>query len=314
VILALCTSLRDASTSQLKDPTYCAQFVGASWIPHFIRMAEERGHQVVAGKEAREMPAGMVHVIQEDQESYGRELIERGAQGSVLFCLESPLYVPDFYDGIEADMKFFRHTWSFTHGERIPFPSFDEEMTFKTPKAWNLRRPLVMVASNKHYSSRVLPWSKSYQAALENQLQDHRYTVIGTLKDALGIMDLYGKGWPQGYAPEIRDKIACIENYKYAVCFENLAMPGYVTEKIIDCLVAGVVPIYFGAPDIGEIIPKHLYINFRHFNSWPDCLNWIGAGSHERRIDEGRQWLKTEAGKRYSYQGFARRMAELACA
>lgn len=45
-----------------------------------------------------------------------------------------------------------------------------------------------------------------------------------------------------------------VEQYRFALVFENNRVPGYVTEKITNALLADTVPIYWGAPDIAEHI------------------------------------------------------------
>jgi len=45
-------------------------------------------------------------------------------------------------------------------------------------------------------------------------------------------------------------------------------MQGYVTEKIFDCFYAGTIPLYLGASDIPELIPKEAFIDCRQFSSW----------------------------------------------
>ena len=53
--------------------------------------------------------------------------------------------------------------------------------------------------------------------------------------------------------------------------FENARdIPGYITEKLFDCLFAGCVPIYWGEPNIQSIVPKECFIDFRHFLAKPD--------------------------------------------
>ena len=37
-----------------------------------------------------------------------------------------------------------------------------------------------------------------------------------------------------------------LQNYKFNICFENSLSPGYTTEKLLECLMAGCIPIYFG--------------------------------------------------------------------
>jgi len=44
----------------------------------------------------------------------------------------------------------------------------------------------------------------------------------------------------------VENKHATLKEYKYSLCFENSYYPGYVTEKIFDCIAAGCTPIYWG--------------------------------------------------------------------
>ena len=45
-------------------------------------------------------------------------------------------------------------------------------------------------------------------------------------------------------------KIDFMKNFRFALVFENSSHPGYTTEKIVDAMVAGCIPIYWGNPDI----------------------------------------------------------------
>jgi len=42
--------------------------------------------------------------------------------------------------------------------------------------------------------------------------------------------------------------------YKFVIAGENAIFPGYVTEKILNALLANTIPIYIGAPDIFEVV------------------------------------------------------------
>lgn len=56
-------------------------------------------------------------------------------------------------------------------------------------------------------------------------------------------------------------KIAIIGSYRFCLGLENSILPDYVTEKMFDPLRAGSVPVYFGAPNAGEFVPEHSYID-----------------------------------------------------
>ena len=59
----------------------------------------------------------------------------------------------------------------------------------------------------------------------------------------------------------------------FAFCFENSdSYCGYITEKIFDAFFSGTIPIYFGAPDIQDYIPKNCYIDYRQFHSTDELV------------------------------------------
>eukprot|EP00466_Bigelowiella_natans_P018417 jgi/Bigna1/91619/estExt_fgenesh1_pg.C_1090029 len=54
--------------------------------------------------------------------------------------------------------------------------------------------------------------------------------------------------------------VKTFERYKFAITFENRQLKGYLTEKIMNALLAGIVPIYFGAPDIRKYLNEKRFI------------------------------------------------------
>lgn len=47
-----------------------------------------------------------------------------------------------------------------------------------------------------------------------------------------------------------------VARYKFVIAYENSACNDYITEKLWRPLVLGVVPIYFGAPNIQVSLPS----------------------------------------------------------
>jgi len=66
-------------------------------------------------------------------------------------------------------------------------------------------------------------------------------------------------------------KLETLNNYKFYVCFENCYdeywSNNYVTEKIYDCFASKIIPIYYGAYNIEDIIPNDLYIDYRDYKN-----------------------------------------------
>lgn len=70
----------------------------------------------------------------------------------------------------------------------------------------------------------------------------------------------------------IDDKFLFQQQYKFSIAYENSSTPGYTTEKIIQALAAGTVPIYWGNPEILSEINSGCFINAHDFNSMDDLI------------------------------------------
>jgi hypothetical protein len=46
----------------------------------------------------------------------------------------------------------------------------------------------------------------------------------------------------------VKDKLGFIKNYKFTIAFENSAVPGYTTEKLLEPILVKSIPVYFGNP------------------------------------------------------------------
>lgn len=84
--------------------------------------------------------------------------------------------------------------------------------------------------------------------------------------------DLYGVGWPHGYPcyrGAVGTKRKALTRYRFSICFENAhSIPGYITEKLFDALIAGCIPVYWGAPNIDRYVPAECFIDARNFDSF----------------------------------------------
>lgn len=78
------------------------------------------------------------------------------------------------------------------------------------------------------------------------------------------------------YKGMVNSKYETMKNYKFSVCYENIKdQPGYITEKIFDSFFAGCVPIYWGAKNVTEHIPKECFIDKREFDSFEEIYDFI---------------------------------------
>jgi alpha(1,3/1,4) fucosyltransferase len=60
-------------------------------------------------------------------------------------------------------------------------------------------------------------------------------------------------------------KVAFMQPYKFAITFENAQQVGYTTEKIVDAMRAGCIPVYWGNPKVDRDFNPKSFINYYDF-------------------------------------------------
>lgn len=224
---------------------------------------------------------------------------------------------------------------------RLSFPSYWRNQ-MSTPKPWPQRKHAVLVAANKYWHERKWPrvrstkdalrilrhglrkhLSPTYQSCWRLQLHDARFDLLQVL-GSRGEVEVFGRGWDDtsnlppyqsarlaairsAFKGPCDDKHELLGRYKFTIAYENTAYPGYVTEKVIDAMVAGSVPVYMGAPDIAEQLPAEAFIDARAFGS-PEAISarmeQMTKSEAAAIIDAGQEFLRSLQGQRHTYEGF----------
>ncbi|MCH9621548.1 MAG: hypothetical protein S4CHLAM20_09700 [Chlamydiia bacterium] len=160
-------------------------------------------------------------------------------------------------------------------------------------KKYNFPRPILDIVDD------IVPFKEKKLCALINshkrslyKNRDQLYTARKRVIKYFEVnhpedFDLYGNGWPKSSYPSyqgtVKSKTDVLKHYKFTFTYENIKeLPGYVTEKIFDAMIAGSVPIYLGAPDICDIVPKECFVDARNFNSFDEIYRYISQMSEER--------------------------------
>jgi hypothetical protein len=286
-------------------------------------------------------------ILQDGHSWHLKKLIKKGSLPHVLYCLESPLFAYFFYDFKFLISKKFKHNllFSFSHKDfknksQIYFPSHSINHEGYNLE-WQKRKDLVLIAANKSAISPIpkkfigiIKWtyhflykkvSPSFNKSYKNQLHSRRFEIINFF-GSLGKLDIYGRFWSENNRYNKKDLLSIkpvidrlnpkfcqnkelvLRDYKFSICFENTAMPGYITEKIIDCFISGVIPIYLGAPDITKDIPKKAFIDIRDFTTLEELNEHIKSINDTEAmeiINRGKEFLKSAEGFKFSYEFFA---------
>jgi hypothetical protein len=229
----------------------------------------------------------------------------------------------------------------------ISWPYPDVQSVTQSP-SWSERGFLVLVNSNKRIfvppmrmvrlrhprrSARSLvaagrlAWVRRSEPWLASELYKDRLDAIRHFSRSADF-DLYGRGWADGSTlsgPEARAvarshrgelpafaKVPTLSNYRFALCFENTAFPGYVTEKIFDCFQAGCIPVYLGAPDVTSLLPASTFIDARSFKDLAGLESFIRAlgpeDAHEYVVAAA-DFMSSKGAERFSQAQFVHEMA-----
>lgn len=65
------------------------------------------------------------------------------------------------------------------------------------------------------------------------------------------------------------------QDYKFSIAAENAIFPGYVSEKLISCLQAGTIPIYWGDPTVGKDFNTKSFINCHEYNTIDEIVERV---------------------------------------
>lgn len=83
-------------------------------------------------------------------------------------------------------------------------------------------------------------------------------------------VDICNRRWSipkyEVYGGAINKKSDAYENHRFGLSFENMTgVNGWISEKIFDVFASGAVPVYWGASNVEEYIPKGTFIDYREF-------------------------------------------------
>ena len=241
---------------------------------------------------------------------------------SYLLLFESELIRPDNW--VEENHKAFKRVFTWhddligkAHYSKI---NFSHLIPDNIPMDLSQKEKLcTLIAGNKKVSHPFELYSKRIEAIrwFENNHPEE--------------FDLYGVGWDRyrftgpklfralnriefltrwfavsypSYLGKVDSKSDTLRKYKFAICYENARdIPGYITEKIFDCFFSGCIPVYWGANNITDYVPKQCFIDKRDFPSYEALYAHIKTMSDEEylsRLNSIQEFLHSPQAKQFS--------------
>ena len=210
------------------------------------------------------------------------QLAEMGLSHRTVYCNAEPPVVnaindPDGFRKLEQYYAYLL-TWNddWTDGTRI----FRRHIPYYF--SWNPgdipfehRELLTSISGNKH-SDHPLELYSERERVITYMERNHPEGFA-----------FYGTGWDKSvhpaYGGRVDNKNEVFHHYRFALAFENTGhVKGYITEKILDCFAAGIVPVYLGAEDIADYIPEDCFISYDRFQGPEEMVRFLENMSEER--------------------------------
>lgn len=179
----------------------------------------------------------------------------------------------------EADYAITYHYSNNKNQLRLPY------YTWGTPGSW---RDLIKSDSE---IDQILSSKRKFCSAVISNANPRRTKERIEFFDALHQVEAVASGGSyKNNIGEIgkstQDKINFIKNYKFNIAYENKLLPGYVTEKLTDAMLARCIPIYWGSNEVGEEFNKKSFLCRNDFSSQQAFINRIMEVHHNDSLYE----------------------------
>lgn len=253
-------------------------------------------------------------------DNYERVLLEQRARLAAFVIMEPPVVAPELYRALPRLTAVFDRVYVHnTGGDGYSMAGVDASKLHRLYWPIPYKEVLEPYWGNGEREKRIVVINGSHNPRARSREQySLRIEAMAELSKA-GVVDLYGMGWDRWWSREAMwlpfwlnrralmsiykgkcaSKFEVLQNYEFCLCFENMRMNGYITEKIFDCLYAGTIPLYMGAPDISEYVPEDVFVDCRKYSTWSEMWEDVSAMPSDR-IEAMRK-----AGRRFLEGGMA---------
>jgi hypothetical protein len=191
-------------------------------------------------------------------------------EGGIAWLVEPPAIHPYPYEWIKKNYNKYKYVLTFSEellsiGANFLYYPFGNTLL-----------------SEEQFSLYDLEKSKLISMIMSNKNFTEGHSLRHSIKDKLNNkLDIFGSGYSGVYTP----KIDSCKNYLFQIVIENSKYEYYFTEKIIDCLLTGVIPIYWGSSKVLEHFDKDGIIMFQSEKELIDIVNNLKKDTYYEKID-----------------------------
>jgi alpha(1,3/1,4) fucosyltransferase len=145
------------------------------------------------------------------------------------------------------------------------------------------------------------------------------YTFATRLARALSRMEtrLFHKAPFPSFRGEVPDKASVLRRARFSYCYENSRdISNYITEKMLDSLVSGCVPVYWGADNVLDHVPADCFIDRRQFGDTATLhqhLLSVSDGRYRGYQQAIRDFLRSEAALSFSSKRVVQTIVDRVC-
>ena len=211
------------------------------------------------------------------------------AKTNIAWLFESPELHRRYYNYIEKHNNLFDLVLTFDkelldRGENFRFNVYGTTWLHETYRnIWEKSKMCSFILSHKQSSS-------------GHKLR-HVIANLITRDASLDHIDIYGgnykslpfsetKAFAADHSPQhiSNQKILALKDYRFSIVIENCKEDYYFTEKIIDCFLSGVVPIYYGCPSIGDFFNTRGMLMFDTQDECLDILQTLSSDTYNTML------------------------------
>jgi len=113
--------------------------------------------------------------------------------------------------------------------------------------------------------------------------QKYRQDIFNSLPAVIGPLELPITKYKS--PPWLPDKRSMLVPFQYSIVMENAMQNNYFTEKLNDCMATKTIPIYWGAPNIGEFYNPEGILSWEGTGDLFNLLERINEGYYRSRKD-----------------------------
>jgi len=192
-----------------------------------------------------------------------REAVDDPAKKKIAWLVESPAYSKQAYEDIRELEDVFDHILTFSSDIWKPNPH-GKYLFYALGGSWINERKVFY----------------------KNELVS---MIVGKKQDTVGqqlrheIAEMYKKEvvlFGEPYTDYIPTKASALRNFCFSIVVENEYHRSYFTEKLIDCMSQGTIPIYWGCPDSFTFFDDKGIVGFRTADQIGEILDKISFDTY----------------------------------